>query len=99
MRRCGQELLATRVVGDAAWRSVRSVRAPRSCTPQPPNHSRSYGPFNYAGAFTTESNRRFDGWLKGRNAASGIRDFESVRDVAAEVEGSALAPLHSRLSC
>jgi hypothetical protein len=51
------------------------------------NPSSSYGPFNYGGGFTTESNRRFDGWLKGRNAASGIRDFEAVRDVAAKVGG------------
>jgi hypothetical protein len=51
------------------------------------NPSCSYGPFNYGGAFTTDSNRRFDGWLKSRNAASGIRDFEAVRDAALKVRG------------
>ncbi len=35
-----------------------------------------YGPFNYDGKFTSESNARFDVWLKDRNFESGIRDFE-----------------------
>ena len=33
-----------------------------------------YGPFNYDGAYTSESNRRFDAWLKQRDPASGIKD-------------------------
>jgi SAM-dependent methyltransferase len=37
-----------------------------------------YGPFNYHGAFTSDSNARFDEWLKNRDPASGIRDFEAV---------------------
>jgi len=37
-----------------------------------------YGPFNYQGQFTSESNARFDQWLKARDPASGIRDFEAV---------------------
>jgi cyclopropane fatty-acyl-phospholipid synthase-like methyltransferase len=37
-----------------------------------------YGPFNYRGAFTSESNARFDAWLKSRDPASGIRDFEAI---------------------
>jgi hypothetical protein len=41
-----------------------------------------YGPFNYGGQFTSESNRAFDGWLKQRSAASGIRDFEAVDALA-----------------
>jgi hypothetical protein len=41
-----------------------------------------YGPFNYGGAFTSDSNRAFDGWLKARDAASGIRDFEAVDALA-----------------
>lgn len=43
-----------------------------------------YGPFNYAGAYTSDSNARFDDWLKARNCASGIRDFEAVCDCAAD---------------
>ncbi len=41
-----------------------------------------YGPFNYAGNFTSESNARFDEFLKSRDPASGIRDFEWVNDLA-----------------
>ncbi len=41
-----------------------------------------YGPFKYAGDFTTESNGSFDLWLKQRDPASGIRDFEWVNSLA-----------------
>jgi cyclopropane fatty-acyl-phospholipid synthase-like methyltransferase len=33
-----------------------------------------YGPFNYDGEFSSESNARFDVWLKERDPKSGIRD-------------------------
>jgi cyclopropane fatty-acyl-phospholipid synthase-like methyltransferase len=49
-----------------------------------------YGPFNYGGAFTAESNARFDAWLKARDPASGVRDFEAV-DALAQAQGLALA--------
>ena len=42
-----------------------------------------YGPFNYQGSYTSDSNRQFDGWLKARDPDQGIRDFETVVDVAA----------------
>ncbi len=41
-----------------------------------------YGPFNYQGCFTSESNARFDEWLKRQNPLSGIRDFEWVCQLA-----------------
>jgi cyclopropane fatty-acyl-phospholipid synthase-like methyltransferase len=41
-----------------------------------------YGPFNYNGEFTSESNRNFDAWLKQRGAHQGIRDFEAVNELA-----------------
>lgn len=41
-----------------------------------------YGPFKYAGEFTTESNEGFDQWLKDRDPESGIRDFEWVNELA-----------------
>lgn len=43
-----------------------------------------YGPFNYGGRFTSDSNARFEDWLKVRNPLSGIRDFEAVRDCASQ---------------
>jgi cyclopropane fatty-acyl-phospholipid synthase-like methyltransferase len=42
-----------------------------------------YGPFNYRGGYTSESNRSFDGWLKSRDPLSGIRDFEALDELAA----------------
>ncbi|MCG8414034.1 MAG: class I SAM-dependent methyltransferase [Pseudomonadales bacterium] len=41
-----------------------------------------YGPFRYQGDYTTESNARFDQWLKDRDSNSGIRDFEWVNKLA-----------------
>lgn len=37
-----------------------------------------YGPFNYNGAYTSDSNARFDLWLKSQNSLSGIRHFEDI---------------------
>lgn len=48
-----------------------------------------YGPFNYGGKFTSESNARFDLWLKQRDIESGVRDFEALQDLA-EAAGLAL---------
>ncbi|MBX3711978.1 MAG: DUF938 domain-containing protein [Lysobacter sp.] len=42
----------------------------------------AYGPFNIDGAFTSDSNRQFDDWLKARDPRSGIRDLEAVSALA-----------------
>jgi cyclopropane fatty-acyl-phospholipid synthase-like methyltransferase len=42
-----------------------------------------YGPFKYAGEFTTPSNEGFDRWLKDRDPLSGVRDFEWISELAA----------------
>lgn len=39
-----------------------------------------YGPFNYNGNYSSESNAEFDKWLKNRDPQSAIRDFEAIRD-------------------
>jgi cyclopropane fatty-acyl-phospholipid synthase-like methyltransferase len=41
-----------------------------------------YGPFNYGGRFTSDSNARFDVWLKARDPNSGVRDFEALDALA-----------------
>lgn len=41
-----------------------------------------YGPFNYEGQYTSDSNRQFDQWLKNRDPQSGIRDFEWLQRLA-----------------
>lgn len=43
-------------------------------------HFLVYGAFNYNGQFTSESNERFEKWLKERDPLSGIRDFEKVSE-------------------
>lgn len=43
-----------------------------------------YGPFNYAGKFTSDSNASFDAWLKERDSQSGIRDIEWIIELAKE---------------
>ena len=62
-----------------------------------------YGPYRFDGAFTTESNAEFDQWLKARDPASGVRDFEAVA-AAAEAVGLVLAdnyamPSNNQLLC
>ena len=41
-----------------------------------------YGPFNYKGHYTSESNARFDQWLLSRNKNSSIKAFEWVNELA-----------------
>ena len=60
-----------------------------------------YGPFNYDGRHTSESNARFDAMLRARDPLSGIRDFEKVNALA-QAAGLALAednamPANNRL--
>ena len=43
-----------------------------------------YGPFNYHNAYTSDSNARFDAFLKSRDPASGIRNLEDLDSLAAE---------------
>lgn len=43
-----------------------------------------YGPFNYNGQYSSDSNARFDMWLKQRNPLSGVRDFEALQTLAAK---------------
>jgi cyclopropane fatty-acyl-phospholipid synthase-like methyltransferase len=52
-----------------------------------------YGPFRYRGGYTSESNAEFDRFLRRRDAASGIRDFEALERLAAAA-GLGLAADH-----
>jgi cyclopropane fatty-acyl-phospholipid synthase-like methyltransferase len=45
-----------------------------------------YGPFNYNGEYSSQSNAAFDDWLQARGAHMRIRDAEAV-DALAEVAG------------
>jgi cyclopropane fatty-acyl-phospholipid synthase-like methyltransferase len=41
-----------------------------------------YGPFNYGGRYTSDSNARFDQWLKQRDPRSGIKDLDWLKSLA-----------------
>lgn len=60
-----------------------------------------YGPFNYAGAYTSQSNARFDHWLRQQDPLRGIRDFEAVAALATEaglkLEADHEMPANNRL--
>ena len=60
-----------------------------------------YGPFNYAGKYTSASNAQFDSWLKNRDPVSGIRDFEWIIDLASQnhltLESDVEMPANNRL--
>ena len=49
-----------------------------------------YGPFNYQGQFTSDSNRAFDQHLKAMSPERGIRDIEAI---CAEAQGAGLTLL------
>lgn len=53
-----------------------------------------YGPFNMGGQYTSESNARFDAFLKARDPLSGIRDIEAV-EALARSEGLTLQQQHA----
>lgn len=60
-----------------------------------------YGPFNYDGEYTSESNASFDQWLKNRDPLSGIKDINDVTQWA-EQAGLVLAedykmPVNNRI--
>lgn len=44
-----------------------------------------YGPFNYAGRFTSDSNAQFDAMLRARGVGSALRDFEAVNKLALDI--------------
>ena len=60
-----------------------------------------YGPFNYEGRYTSESNARFDQWLAAQSPDSAIRDFEKVNALAEQAGFSLLEdnamPANNRL--
>ncbi len=66
-----------------AWPEVERLFAHIARVIVPGGYVCLYGPYNYAGEFTSESNARFDAWLKSRDPNSGVRDFEAVNRLAA----------------
>ncbi len=62
-----------------------------------------YGPFNYQGKYTSDSNAEFDRWLQQRDRESAIRDFEAVNEhlekVGMQLHSDTEMPANNRLIC
>jgi cyclopropane fatty-acyl-phospholipid synthase-like methyltransferase len=62
-----------------------------------------YGPFNYQGKYTSESNRGFDQHLKSTDPVMGIRDFEAISELASDcglqLQKDYEMPSNNRLLC
>lgn len=65
-----------------SWAQVRRFFERLAAVLEPNAKLVVYGPFNYGGRFTSDSNRAFDASLKLRAAHMGIRDFEAVDELA-----------------
>ena len=66
-----------------SWPEVERMFAHISRILVPGGYVCIYGPYNYNGKPTSESNARFNDWLKSRDPNSGVRDFEAVNRLAA----------------
>ncbi|WP_151636940.1 DUF938 domain-containing protein [Noviherbaspirillum aerium] len=76
-----------------AWEEVVAMFAGVARLLQPSGVVCVYGPFNYGGRFTSDSNARFDASLRAQAAHMGIRDFEAI-DALAGKHGLALSADH-----
>ncbi|HDP89365.1 MAG TPA: DUF938 domain-containing protein [Thioalkalivibrio sp.] len=71
------------------WPAVEAMFAGIGRVLAPGGRFALYGPFNREGCYTSESNARFDTWLRGRDPGSGVRDLEAL-DALATAQGLTL---------
>ncbi len=90
----GDAVFSANTLHIMSWTAVEALFAglPRLVTPG--GVLALYGPFRYAGRFTTDSNAAFDAMLRERDPDSGVRDFEAVNALA-EAAGFALRADHA----
>jgi len=83
------------------WDSVQDLFAELGERASPDTALAVYGPFNYNGQYTSDSNARFDQWLAQQSPFSAIRDFEKVNALASAVgfalQSDADMPANNRL--
>ena len=72
-----------------AWQGTRQLFAAAGKMLSPGQGVYLYGPYRYADRPLEPSNEQFDQWLKARDPASGIRNFEDLSRIAQE-QGFAL---------
>jgi len=75
------------------WPQVEAFFAGLPAVSKPGTVLAIYGPFRYAGEYTSGSNESFDAMLRARDPGSGIRDFEAV-DALARAAGFTLLADH-----
>lgn len=77
-----QYVFSANTVHIMSWDAVQAFFAGLDAVLQSQGLLALYGPFNYNGQFSSDSNARFDQWLKQRDALSGIRDFDALNNLA-----------------
>ena len=84
-----------------SWPEVKALLSGAAPGLAPGGRLLVYGPFRYAGRYTSQSNAVFDEQLRARDPASGIRDFEAVDELARSaglaVEADHAMPANNRL--
>jgi len=67
-----------------SWEAVQGMVTNVSRSLKPGGRLFLYGPFIYVGRHTSDSNARFDVWLKARDPQSGVRDVSHLAELATE---------------
>ena len=65
-----------------SWQSITGMFAGFGRILAPNARVALYGPFRFDGEYTSESNEQFDRYLRSRDPLGGIRDFESLDELA-----------------
>lgn len=87
--RCFDALFSANTLHIMGWPEVEHFFALADTVLTPQARLVVYGPFNYGGRFTSDSNAAFDAQLRAANAKRGIRHFEAVNTLA-QARGFAL---------
>jgi SAM-dependent methyltransferase len=86
----GDAVFSANTLHIMSWPAVEALFAGLRRLLEPGGVLAIYGPFKYAGRFTTDSNAAFDAMLRERDPQGGLRDFEAV-DALAEAAGLRLS--------
>lgn len=68
-----------------SWQEVEAMFQGVAARLAPGGHFCLYGPFNYDGQYTSDSNRQFDQHLRARAGHMGIRDVQALEKLAEDV--------------
>jgi SAM-dependent methyltransferase len=90
----GDALFSANTLHIMSWPAVEALFAGLPGLLEPGGVLAIYGPFRYAGRFTTDSNAAFDAMLRERDPEAALRDFEAVNALA-EAAGLSLSADHA----